>query len=233
MGTKAESELKRAVGAADMLELLARAFSYPDTALARALCDGSFVSDARSCAEDMDIVETTAEAIGKLSCVQGADAVELQETMRRGFSILYLAPGDHVPVYPYEGPFRFVADQRPGSPLLFRNRSAEDIMRLMKEEGLEPDPNRHEPADSIWFELAFFSHLYALLAQALDRDDESAIEERRDALGRYVEEHGRPWMEAFMNQTCEKAPKCSFAGVYGDLASPGAAVLPAAFTVGR
>ena len=32
MGTKAESELKRAVGAADMLELLARAFSYPDTA---------------------------------------------------------------------------------------------------------------------------------------------------------------------------------------------------------
>lgn len=91
MGTKAESELKRAVGAADMLELLARAFSYPDTALARALCDGSFVSDARSCAEDMDIVETTAEAIGKLSCVQGADAVELQETMRRGFSILYLS----------------------------------------------------------------------------------------------------------------------------------------------
>lgn len=233
MGAKAESELKRAVGAADMLELLARAFSYPDRALAQALCDGSFVSDARSCAEDMGVAERATDSIERISRLRGADADELQEMMRRGFSILYLAPGDHVPVYPYEGPFRFIADQRPGSPLLFRNRSAEDIMRLMREEGLEPDPERHEPADSIWFELAFFSHLYALLVRALEQEDEAAIEARRVALRCYIEEHARPWMGAFMAQTCDKAPECSFADLYGDLASLGGAVLPATFTVGQ
>ena len=212
-------------GAADMVELLARAFSYPDGTVAAALSDGRFIEDAKDCAAEAGLSAAVAEAIDRLDVYRGADAGVLNEKMRKGFSILYLAPGDRVPVFPYEGPFRFVASGRSGEPMLFRNRSAEDVVRQMRAVGSESDPTRHEPADAIWFELAFLARLYGLVLSTVEEGDEVARECSVVRWDEFVEGHCRPWMVDFMARTRRKAPDCSFGEVHGDLAALGEAVL--------
>lgn len=214
--------LRWVMGAADALELLARAFSFPDRELARALADGRFADDAESCAADLGISASTASALSELRALTGADPEALLSEMRRVFSRLYLVAGRDFTLYPYEGAFRFVADERPGEPSVFANRSALDMGKLLKAEGFEPDPERHEPADSIWFELAFLSLLYGKLCQVLKEGGRSAASgvELRGKIEGFQRMHGRPWMVAFMEQTRGAAQ-----GVYRALASWGAAVL--------
>lgn len=212
-------------GAADGLELLARAFSFPDEELARALCDGRFAEDAASCAADVGASQTSDAAVGALRAFAGADPEALLDEMRQTFSRLYLVPGKSRTLYPYEGAFRFMADGRPGKPLIFANRAAADMEKLMKAEGLEPDPDRHEPADCIWFELAYLSLLYGKWWQLLEAGsagDGETAPALREKIAAFQKNHGRPWMVAFMEQTAREA-----GGVYSALATLGASLLDA------
>lgn len=209
-------------GAADGLELLARAFSFPDEELAQALVDGRFAEDAASCAADLGVEAQVRSAVEELRALTGSDAEALFEEMRQAFSRLYLIPSKECALYPYEGPFRFVADGRPGDPSIFANRAAVDMESLLKAEGLEPDPDRHEPADSIWFELAYLSLLYGKWWRALEGHGEGddSVAGLRDKIEVFQRVHGRPWMVAFMEQTQRETQ-----GVYRALALWGAAVL--------
>lgn len=215
-------DLRWVQGAADALELLARAFSFPDIELARALVDGRFADDAASCAADLAISASTKTALDELRMFEGADPEALLSEMRRIFSRLYLVTGRDGTLYPYEGAFKFMAEGRPGEPSVFANRSALDMGRLLKAEGLEPDPERHEPADSIWFELAYLSLLYGRLWQALNEGSGSAVSagELRGKIEEFQQVHGRPWMMAFMERTQNETQ-----GVYYALASWASAAL--------
>lgn len=211
---------RRLSGAADMLGLLARAFAYPDEELSSALADGRFQDDARAFAGNLGIDHEADEALQALDAYRGRDAVALYKMMRRSFSRMYLVPGDKVPVFPYEGPFLFVSRGQQGHPSLFRNRAAVDVLRRMREAGVAPEGQRGEPADSIWFELAFLSFAYANRLDALCRHGRFSDEERlwQSRAQAFVEAHGAPWMVAFMERTQAVAPQFEGSGVYGDLA---------------
>lgn len=214
-------------GAADLCELLARAFAYPDGSVAKALSEGSFQSDVRSCAADLEIAGMIASFAEVLDSFVGRNAEELNELMRRGSSRMYFVGGLEVPVFPYEGPFRFRVDDRPGEPSLFSNRSAVDAQKHMHEAGVNIDTNRGEPADAIWFELAFLSHTFAQEFVATQEFGAYSNEARLWANRRnmFADVHG-PWMIPFMEQTCEAATDLDPSDVYGPLAQLAAAVLP-------
>lgn len=209
-------------GATDGVALLARAFSFPDEDLVRALCDGRFVEDAASCASDLGVFAAVEGTLDKLRTLVDGDPEMLLSKMRQAFSRLYLVPGEHRTLYPYEGAFRFAADGRSGMPSVFANRAAVAVGKLMRAEGLEPDPERHEPADSIWFELAYLSFLYGQWWQALEVDaaDDVRVEYVRGKIDSFQRDHGRPWMVSFMEQS-----QCQGDEVYGTLARLGAVVL--------
>lgn len=221
---EAISERSRWVAAADMLELLARCFSFPEEETVYALASGAVAEDAQTCGSILEIADSDfEEALIKISSFRDADALYCD--MRKGFSSLYLVPGACVPVFPYEGPFRALLDGQSEIPSLFVNGVAKDVVRTMRHYGLEPDASRHEPADSIWFELAFCSYLCGLLAQSIEEGDEQVIAERRAALTAFSCRHVETWMVAFMESTREKARDYPYAYAYADLAQLGSAAL--------
>lgn len=218
-------------GAADMCELLARAFTYPDGTVAQALVEGSFQADMRSCAADVGLTDEVAPYVAQLDTFSEADVEELNDAMRRGFSRMFLVAGTEVPIFPYEGPYRFVADKRPGEPSLFSNRSAVDMIKRMQEAGVGIDTHRGEPADAIWFELAFLSHTYAHEFVAYQQHGPYSNEVRlwSDRRRMFVEAHGA-WFIPFMESTHKTACELDASNVYSPLAQLAATVLPALLT---
>lgn len=211
--------------AGDSMGLLARAFAAPDAALAEALAEGAVRRDAISCAEDLDAAAEMRGPADALAAFEGAEAEALLASLRRAHSVLYMVPGSDERIFPFEGAFRFVAEGRPGKPLIFSNRAAVDVEECMRAVGLQPDESRHEPADSLWFELAFLAHLYGALAQT--RAEGADGSELVGAIETFQANHVRPWMEAFMDATRKKAPSVEGAQVYGALAQVASVVLGA------
>ena len=118
-----ESGARRLAGAADACELLSVAFRFPEEdALAVALVDGRFAADAQGAFSDAGApAEALAASDELLASFRGLNAAALQRDLRRGYSLLFLAPGAKVPVWPYEAPFRYRAKGRAGVPSLFRS----------------------------------------------------------------------------------------------------------------
>ena len=94
----------------------------------------------------------------RVSCHQVADSLvhfekravgDLLALLKREYSLLYMAPGPDVSVWPYEAPFRFVAEGREGVPTLFRAPVTLDVERHMREAGVLPKDARREPSDSV------------------------------------------------------------------------------------
>ena len=125
-----EEAVKRAVGKADAFELVSCAFAYPDERLAQGLVDGSFADDARAClldaGADPAAADSTAEA---LAAWRDASAADLLADMRIVYSRLYLAPGGHTPIFPYESAFLHVERGMKGVPALFRTPVTLDVER--------------------------------------------------------------------------------------------------------
>ena len=70
-----------------------------------------------------------------LAIFAGARPAELLAKLKRGHSLLYLAPGAEAVVWPYEAPFRFVAEGREGVPTLFRAPVTLDVEDVYKRQG--------------------------------------------------------------------------------------------------
>lgn len=214
-------------GAGDSLELLARAFATPTEEVAVALVSGALRSDGAFCAKDLGIAEAASGPLASLQALESESAAALFAEMRRAHSVLYMVPANEERIFPFEGAFRFVAAGNPGEPLVFSTRAAADMEKRMAAAGLQVDGSLHEPADSLWFELAFLSHLYGQLANALSRDEDVA--RLQEAIESFQEERARPWMGAFMDATIQRASKVKGARVYQFFAELGAVLTEAIF----
>lgn len=214
--------LKRAVGKADACELLACAFAFPSDRLAEGLASGALADDAGTCLRDAgadgDVVHEVAD---RLRVWQGADVVELHSRMRVTYSRLYLAPGGHTPIFPYESAFLHVEKGVPGVPVLFRTPVTLDVERQMHEAGVAAKNERTEPCDSVFEEFEFMSYLYAKLADALNRGSDEEVANWEDRSRRFVTEHAQSWLPTFMKRTQELVPEEPYAA----FASLGAATL--------
>ena len=206
-----ESRLIAAIGKADMCELLSRAFTFPDEALASALVDGSFVDDCTSCLADAGC-SGAAETVERF-LVEHDDSSSLQKRMRREYSLLYLNPA-RVVVYPYESAFLHVEHGRSGVPALFRTASALDVEARMLEAGVVAKDGRTEPCDSVFREFEFMSFLYGSLASAIQQEDLEAEGRWDDRIAGFLKGHILRWAPLFMERTIEHSAD----GVYGALA---------------
>lgn len=220
-----DEKLRRAIGLADVCELMAAAWAFPTAELAAALADGAFADDAAAALEDAGAVGgEAAEAVSALrglsrsgyggavedsrvvECVEDPESAnELFSALRKGYSLLFLAPGSQVPVFPYESAFRHCALGASGVPALFRSPVTLDVERQMRAAGVTPADARTEPADSVWNEFAFLSYGWGKVAEALEAGDADAEQKWRDVTTGFWRDHGALWLPAFMEKTIEEA----------------------------
>ena len=155
-----EEVVRRAVGKADAFELLSCAFAYPDERLAQGLVDGSFADDARACLLDAGTDLATADSVAESFALwRDATTADVLADMRIVYSRLYLAPGGHTPIFPYESAFLHVERGMKGVPALFRTPVTLDVERLMREAGVVAKNARKEPCDSVFEEFELLSYL--------------------------------------------------------------------------
>ncbi|RDB64346.1 hypothetical protein C1878_00320 [Gordonibacter sp. 28C] len=221
-----EDVLLHAIGMADSCELMSAAFAFPDEDLANALSSGLFMDDALACLLDADAGETAlGQASAALTDFARTDAAELIEVLRKGNTIMFLTPGNDVPVWPYEAAFRYTAENHQGAPSLFRSARTIDVERHMREAGVLPKNARREPSDSVWNEFSFLSFLYGSLAAALQEGRDGDAEVWRDRIARFWDEHASCWLSAFMEKTREESSAQTYGKEYAALASLGKIVL--------
>lgn len=212
-----ELAVRRAVGKADAFELLSCVFAYPDERVARGLVDGSIADDARACLLDAGVAEDESQAVADaLGAWRGADVGEVHASMRIEYSRLYLAPGGHTPVQPYESAFLHVERDLPGVPSLFRTPVTMDVERCMLEAGVKAKNGRKEPCDSAFEEFEFLSYLYAKLADALHCNDDEGAAVWTKRIKAFEGAHASAWLPSFMTCTQERAgdgPYAAFAAL--------------------
>lgn len=219
--------MRNAIGLADLCEVMTRTFSFPEEGLAAAVAGGSFCQDFVSCLADagrsLDVCASAAETLsfGEL------DPACLADRLRKGYSILFLAPGGEVPVWPYESAFRFVAAGCEGVPSLFRSATTVDVERHMRDAGVLPKDARIEPADSVWSEFSFMSYLYGNVAKALYEGRKADAAEWSGRIVRFWDEHASKWIPDFMAKAIEEAPGRSYGVEYAPLAKAGLLALDA------
>lgn len=209
--------LKRAVGKADVCELLACAFAFPSERLAEGLASGALADDARECLMDAGVDREAAQDMAEgLRAWQESDAYELYTRMRITYSRLYLAPGDRTPILPYESAFLHVEKSAPGIPALFRSPVTLDVERQMHDAGVAAKNERKEPCDNVFEEFEFLSYLYARLADALDREAADKVDDWEVRANQFVHDHAHVWLPTFMSRTRELAegePYAAFAAL--------------------
>lgn len=197
-----EKDMRVLVGRADACELFSRAFAFPDRELANALSSGDFQKDLISCLDDAGVTAMDVDAIGLEACY-GEQTEGLLEKLRVAYSLMYLQPGGHTPIFPYEGAFMHVEEGKEDIPALFQTRTALDVERMMREAGVIPEDYLNEPCDRMSSEFGFLSFLYGNAAAALydGRDDDKGLYERRAA--DFISAHLSRWAEGFFGKTAE------------------------------
>lgn len=208
-----DEKLRRAIGLADMYELMAVAWAFPTVELAVSLADGTFANDASAVLGDVgavgaeidDIVSVLRELGGRGGDIEGIG--ERYSAMRKEYSLLFLAPGACVSVFPYESAFRHRAMGASGAPALFRSPVTLDVENQMREAGVTPVDARTEPVDSVWNECTFLSYLLGKRAEAIEARDADAEARWCDAAMRFWGDHGALWLPAFMEQVRREAAK--------------------------
>ena len=200
-----EIGIRRLVGKADLYELVAATFAYPEgDELAHALADGSYAHDLAASLEDAGVQpHDMSAALGQLTCFEGATPASIHEWLRKGHSILFLAPGGATPVWPYEAAFKFTAAGREGEPALFRSPVTLDVERHMKEAGVQMADRLASPADSIWSEFSFMAYLLGGAAQAAYADDAPRCEEALERARSFAEVHLLTWAGDFFRRTID------------------------------
>lgn len=225
-----DTRLRRAIGQADLCELMSAAFSFPDRALSSALVDGAFACDAVACLIEVGADGASAALVeGALAPFADRDPDELQGALQKTYSLMYLTPGSNVPVFPYEGAFRYVEEGRVGSPTLFRSPVTLDVERHMREAGVVLKNMRTEPCDSVYAEFEFMSYLLARRAEAIECHDSSAEAIWDERYRAFSVQHAAKWIPAFIEKTriaCETKKEGGEYAALALFASQGFRLLP-------
>lgn len=206
-GAEAAGALRRAVGRADLCELLAATFAFPSKGdLARALVDGSYAGDLAGCLADAGasggVAQQASHAVA--AAFGSCDPAGLAESLRRGYSVLFLTPG-LAPVWPYEAAFRFAAAGHREAPSLFRSPVALRVEASMREDGALPPDARVSPPDSAWGELSYLSELYGRQTAALASGATAAARHWEGRSRAFLRDHAGAWLPGFMRRTAEEA----------------------------
>ena len=207
------SQLKKAIGKADLCELMSALFAFPqEKNLATGLCDGTILSDVEGCIQD--IAPSNVEpalAIQELQSFVGKDIDTMYENLRIGSSALFFAPGGFPPVWPFEGPFRFAAQHPTEYPTLFRSPVTLDVEKMMKTSGVTMANDRKEPCDSIWNEFSYLSYLFGKEAERLFAEDVEGAQTWRSFADSFIEKHFSVWALDFMSKTINEVVNCTHA----------------------
>lgn len=223
-----EMELREIVGLADAFELMAATWGFPDAALAEALSNGSYAEDAASILGDCSAKGLAlARAAEALDSFCGREAKVLADQMRKGYSLLFLAPGSRVPIWPYEAAFLYVAGGKGAAPSLFLSPATIDVKRHMEEAGMPSGKESGEPSDSIRGEFYFLSFLCGNAAIALREEHDGDARVWLDRAFRFWDKHASKWVFAFMDKTKRESPHFSYGIEYGMLAQASLEVLGA------
>ena len=190
------------------------------------MTSGAVREDAAACLKDAGADEVRIAFVDEaLAVFGGKNREQLFSSMRKGYSLLYLAPGSKVPVWPYESAFLSTESGSSKRPILFRSRCAIDVEGRMREAGVMPRTANREPCDSIWDELSFMSYLYGCLGKALCENCENDAEVWRSRISDFWTSHMAGWMFDFMDKTGVASSRLSFGEEYAALASVGEKLL--------
>lgn len=224
------SRVRLHTGLADICELMAAVWQYPDERLAAALVDGSLAADAHGCLADAGADPETLDRVDRaFAGFDDVDAHELWERLRLEHSRLFLIAVGRPNVYIYEGPFKHVRAGREGEPGLFGTITVHAVKDIMRASGVIPADADVEPVDSVWNEFSFLSFLYGSLARdelaqlndAADGDpdaDGPAPQEWSARIRGFWDAHPSTWLPSFMDEVVSSVDKLGLGPTYAAFA---------------
>ncbi|MCI1479801.1 MAG: molecular chaperone TorD family protein [Eggerthellaceae bacterium] len=187
------------VARAELFELLAHSFAYPDEELAQALSDGSYAQAARQVCAETDAAGACAGDIDRIDqAYRGVDAQHLLHALRAEYTRIYIGTTSAA-VSPYGSWWKAV--QAGKEPVLFLSKETRAVEKAMHDAGVGNRPGNKEPLDHIACELDFARYLSFVLAGAAPARADVAIDER--TLESFLDEHLRPWAPDFARKTAE------------------------------
>lgn len=228
-------DLSRLTARADAFTLLEMMTSFPESELVQAAVDGSLAADVSAICLEGDI--EGADAVEALQALQGHDGEEALTAARREYTRLFNHP-EHPQVPLYEGQFLYEARQgvRGSSasggkggdaarPRLFVNPASLDMLRELRQAGLQQVSDRAMPADAMPVQMGFAAQLCARRAQALAEGDEEAAAAAAAAFDELCHYHLDKWMTPFFGAVGQHAAD----PLYRAMALFGAALCSALF----
>lgn len=222
-----EKALKHVIGLADSCELLSIALAFPTEALAEAVASGALGADAASCLADIDRDGADVEAALSSLVFREQASDDVFGELRKEYSTIFLAPGARALVFPYESAFLHRLEHCPGSPVLFRSRSAIDVEKQMRDCGVLPQNVRQEPPDSVWNEFSFLSFLYGSIGNALYEGNDESLVQWKEKLEAFWLSHGARWLSAFFSCVEREGADNAYGTFYASLSVFGRAVVGA------
>lgn len=209
---------------ADLLEITGVLFTFPGPDEADAIASGMLcerLGRIAACLQG-DGRQRLALPLSVLDSLAGEDCDSVRERLRRGYSSLFLHSGEGVRVWPYEAPFRFVADGRSGMPSLFRSPTTLDVEAQFAAAGISPNHKRKEPVDSLSNE-CFFMSLLLRSAAGLDESDAGMRQLCLERLQEFVGSHPAKWFGPFFDRVrdvagCVRADEYAAFAEMGDFA---------------
>ena len=226
------TNLRTVIGLADCCELLGIAWAFPTEELVNGIQNDAFCQDAQAAMIDAGIAETAAQTLVgqfKQSCdsILEAENDTLFDTMRHAYTRLFLTPGGHTPVFPFESAFLFAQSGTHGVPTLFVSRTTADVEHCMRQAGVQAKNARKEPADAIWNEFAYLAFVFGSLAQALQSEDEAVAQKWVEHATTFLEKHALAWLPDFMEKTVVESQAYEVPPVYASLAEMSKPILDA------
>lgn len=200
-------DLTKLTARADAFTLLEMLTSFPEPALLQAAVDGSLAADMDAICLEGEI--EGAGAADALRVLQGQDGEGGFATARREYTQLFNHP-ERPQVQLYEGQFLYEAqrgeDELPAAggkggdaarPRLFVNPASLDMLRELRQAGLQQISDRAMPADAMPVQMGFAAQLCARQAQAIIGGDESAYAAAAEAFAELRLYHLDKWMAPF------------------------------------
>ena len=216
-----ETTCDEAESAADLLEITGMLFKFLGPDEADVIASGTLCKRLRqiaACLKD-DEQQKLALSLSVLDSLADEDCDFVHERLRKGYSSLFLHSGEGVRVWPYEAPFRFVADGRSGMPSLFRSPTTLDVEAQFAAAGISPDGKRREPVDSLSNE-CFFVSLLLRSAAGLDGSEAGVRQRSLEQLQEFNGSHPAKWFESFFDRV-RKAARSVRADEYAAFADVG------------
>lgn len=206
---------------ADAYEICGRIFEFPNSDLVELICNRAILDEIAKISaslEDGGYEGYETSLIENLTCENPS---VLLDNLKKEYSILFLTPGAHVPIWIYEAPFRFVQDGREGSPSLFRSPTTIDVEKRMVNAGLNPPNRRKEPIDSMSDECYFISLLLRDAYRAIETHDLELFNSRLEQARDFNDVHLSMWMQPFMLGVIELSRSYEYGASYASFADFG------------